>query len=195
MSAEHWSSSSAELHVASAVLQALVDTVLEGTDALAVWLVARDGQRLRVLAAAGDGTHGLIGQSVGEGEGVAGYVVASGQPLALTAQAGDPRLAEGIPALSGRRPATVLCVPCFGQEAVAGAIEAVDKRGGAFNFDDVELAGLLARIGGAALADAASDRVIPSPAELTRELERLAAADAARYAVVASVLEELLSHG
>jgi GAF domain-containing protein len=184
------------LHVASPVLRALVETVAEGTDAPAAWLVARDGDRLRVVAAAGEETNALIGQSVAEGEGVAGYVVASGQPLALTGRSGDARLGEGIAALSGHRPTTVLCVPCVGDETVAGAIEAIDKRGGgAFTFDDVELATLLARIGGAALVDAAGDRIVSSPAELARELERLAAAAPARYAVVAGVLDALLSHG
>ena len=185
----------AELHVAPAVLQVLVDTVAEGTDAPAAWLVARDGQRLRVVAAVGEGTRALVGQSVAEGEGVAGYVVASGQPLALTAQTGDPRLGEGIAALSGRQPTTVLCVPCVGDETVMGAIEAVDKRSGAFTFDDVELATLLARIGGAALTDATAARIAPDPAELTRELERLAATDPGRYVVVAGVIDALLSHG
>jgi GAF domain-containing protein len=186
----------AEIHVASPVFQALVDTVAEGTDALVAWMVARDGGRLRVVAAVGEATHGLIGQSVGEGDGIAGYVVASGQPLALTGSSRDPRLAEGVASLIGRRPGTVLCVPCLGAESVVGAIEAVDKRGsGAFTFDDVELAGLLARIGGAALADTSNDRAVRSPAELARDLERLAAAEPARYAVVAEVLESLLSYG
>jgi GAF domain-containing protein len=185
------------MNVSAPVLQALVDAVVDGTEAAAGWLVAREGDRLRVVAASGDGVQDLVGASVGDGEGTAGFVVASNQPLALNAPGrGDARLSAGVNALAGRTPNAVLCVPCATVDAVVGALEVVDKLGGGtFTFPDIELATLLAAVGAAALVDGATTRSVSSPAELARDLARLAEVDPVRYAAVAGALDALLANG
>jgi sigma-B regulation protein RsbU (phosphoserine phosphatase) len=178
------------------VLRALLEAATQATAAAAGWLVAPDDDRLHVLAATGEGTEELVGRSVGTESGTAGYVVASGQPLALASSAGDPRLAEGVAMLLGRAPQAVLSVPCSTADAVLGALEVVDKAGGGrFTFDDVELVTLLAGIAAAALTTSAPALIAPRPTELAGDLQRLAETDAVRYAAVATAVNALLANG
>ena len=164
----------AEGGTASPVLQAVVDTLVEATGAQAGWIVGGEGNRLVVRAASGDGTTGLVGRSVPAATGSAGFVMASGQPVALAGDTSDPRLAEGITQLTGLIPGSLVCVPCDTPDGVIGALEAVEKRGAArFTFDDIELASLLSRhrrggnVGG---------RELPPGVEPTRARARAATA-------------------
>ena len=104
---------------ASAVLQAIVDAATGATAASEGWILAPRGDRLHVLAAAGDRPGQLLGATVPSGEGTAGYVVASGQPLALAPRPDDARATSGVAGMLGLRPASVLCVPCAGDDSVA----------------------------------------------------------------------------
>lgn len=178
------------------MLHAIVRAAVDVTAASGGWILGREGGRLRVRAAAGADidTAPLAGVTIDEGSGTSGFVIASGQPLALSARADDPRLAEGVAALLGRRPSTVLCVACEAGDNVVGALELIDKAGGAaFSFDDVELATLLASIGAVALSAGEQAPVtVASPASLGNDLLRLADSDPARYAVVASAVGALL---
>lgn len=179
------------------VLAAIVIAAADVTGASAGWVVGVDGDELRVRAVAGDAPRSLVGTALAPGAGAAGYVVASGQPLALASRAADPRAAEGLAAALGRPPGSVLCVPCETEDGVVGALELVDKEGGiGFSFDDVELATLLAGIAGAALAGGTPVAPTPpSPSELTAGLARLAADAPARYAAVAHAVAALVDGG
>jgi GAF domain-containing protein len=177
------------------VLAAILEAGVATTGAGGGWLLAVRGDRLAVVAAAGSDL--VAGATVAADEGTAGFVVASGQPLAMAPRDGDERFAQGVMALTGRRPTSVLTVPCATDAGVLGAIELVDKAGGgAFGFDDVELATVLADIAAVALSQLDDSQTgVPDPAVLGGELARLAAASPARYAAVATVLGALLANG
>jgi len=178
------------------VLQAIVGAASDATAAAHGWLLGVDGENLRVVAAVGGDAGRLIGAVLPAEAGTAGYVVASGQPLAMARHGDDPRFAEGIASLLGRRPDSVLSVPCSTEEAVLGVLELADKAGGgSFSFDDVELATLLAGVAGASLAHAAPAPAVPDAAQLASALEQLAATDPTRYAAVATVASALLALG
>lgn len=180
-------------------MHAIVRAAVDITTADAGWILARDGATLTVAAAAGTDIDGALLQNltVDAGSGTAGFVIASGQPLALSAGANDPRLSEGVAVALGRRPSSVLCVACESGDAIVGALELVDKAGGAtFSFDDVELATLLASIGAVALTtDRQAEAEVASPAQLGAGLQSLADADPARYAAIANAVESLLARG
>ena len=180
------------------VLLALTQAAMASTAAAAGWLLAVDGDQLRVVAAAGGSDPGtLLGRTLPAGSGSAGFVAASGQPLAISLRPDDPRFAEGMTALTGRAPSSVLAVPCSTDDGVAGVLELVDKAGGApFSIDDVELASVLADVAGVALTTGAGAAPpVATPAHLAAGLERLAVADPARYAAVAVSVEALLARG
>ena len=180
----------------SAVLEALARAAVDATGAARGWIVAPDGDQLRVVAAAGDRPGDALDLTVPSDGGSAAFVIQSGQALALTARAGDRRVTAGVAAALGQPPTSVLCVPCLGDDEVLGALEVVDAVAGAFTVDDVEVVTLLGGIAGAALAEAGEGPgPVPDPAELGAELAQLAAAEPARYAVVAAVVRELLARG
>ena len=176
------------------VLQAVVDSAVGATAASAGWVMGLRDERLTVLAAFGAGS--VVGTDVPAGEGTAGFVATSGQPIAMAARAGDARLSEGILGLLPERPASVLCVPCTAADTVVGVLELVDKAGGAsFTFDDVELATLLAGIAAVAIESDEGEVAVRSPDELGSELRRLAAADPTGYAQVALLVDTILARG
>jgi len=176
------------------VLQSVLGSAMAATAAAAGWVLVLDGDRLRVEAALGAGD--LVGTEVAADAGTAGFVLASGQPMAMAVRADDARLGEGVLARLAQPPAGILCVPCTAADTVVGVLELVDKAGGAsFSFDDVELTTLLAGIAAAAIEDGTGGVPVRSPAELGGELERLAGADPVEYARVAALVEALLARG
>jgi sigma-B regulation protein RsbU (phosphoserine phosphatase) len=180
------------------VLTAIVQAAAEFTAATAGWLVTAEGERLRVMAVAGEAPAELVGTLVEGGTGAAAYVLASGQPLALASRGSDPRQGAGLAQALGRQPGSVLSVPCEADDAVAGAVELIDKAGGAgFSFDDVELATVLARIAGVSLTATARGQgsTSLSLADLPRELARLAAEEPDQYPAVAAVVSALMGGG
>lgn len=191
------SSSPAPPDPADGVLQAIVEAVTEATAATEGWMLAQRDDRLLVVAAAGDRPGRLVGATVPSDEGTAGYVVTSGQPLALAPRPDDARASSGVAGLLGLRPSSVLCVPCADDDSVAGALEVVDKAGGGrFSLDDVELATLLGGIAGAALVQTSGGAPsVPSPTELGGALQRLAATEPARYGALAMAIGALLDRG
>ena len=131
-----------------------------------------------MVAAIGSGE--LVGTRVPAEGGTAGYVLASGQPVAMMPRADDPAATEGVVGVLGIRPASVLCVPCAYDDEVLGVLELVDKAGGgAFTFDDVELATVLANIAGSALRDRGPAVAVRPADELAADLRQLSAADPA----------------
>jgi GAF domain-containing protein len=179
------------------VLQALVEAAVTGTGGTDGWLLIPRGSALEVVAAAGPHATDVLGAMVDADAGAAGFVLGSGQPMALSPRADDPRAAQGVAAIIGHRPRSVLCIPCESDAGVAGVLEIVDKADHAmFSFDDVELATLIAGVGGVALETlGASHARALGPDELAGELRRLAANDPNRYEVVASLIAALLASG
>lgn len=176
------------------VLTAIVKAAVDSTGAKAGWLLLVEKDQLIVAAVAGEAPSSLLGNLVPAGSGAGGYVVESGQPLAVTPRGDDPRFAEGLAAALGRRPSSVLCVPCESDGEIPGALEVIDKSGGGtFSFDDVELVTLLAGIAGVAFVSQSSVEIrVPDPAALSGSLAALANDDPARYATIAALLGALI---
>ncbi len=179
------------------VLQALVEAAVSGTGGTDGWLLVRSGTALEVVAATGPHAADVLGAMVDADAGAAGFVLGSGQPMALSPRADDPRATEGVAAIIGRRPTSVLCIPCESDSGVAGVLEIVDKGDHAmFSFDDVELATLIAGVAGVAVETLGqSNPRAPAPDELASELRRLGASDPNRYEVVASLIAALIASG
>jgi len=86
------------------------------------------------------------------GTGLAGYVAATGQALAVSDVAQDPRWARAIGQAVDYHPGTLLAVPLLVQERVIGVLELLDRDGGApFSMDDMQLAGHFAAQAAAAI--------------------------------------------
>lgn len=174
--------------------QAIVDQASAVTGAGTAWLLRATGDGLVVAATAGSAAQRRLLGSIIVPTGAQGYVLSSGQPVALMPQPTDPANdgAAGHPGV----PTSVLAAPC-GNETILGVLELAAKPSSKpFTFDDIEAVSALASIAGAAFSeDDGTALDVVSPAELATELERLAASDPARYADTARVIESLLGQG
>lgn len=177
------------------VLASLCAAACTATSATSSWIVAIDGDRLRVVAARGP-VGGRVRGLVVDVDGSAGFVAASGQPMALSPRPGDQNVVGGVLGALGIVPASLLSLPCVDGEDVVGVLELVDRTdGGRFGFEDVELATLLASVAGPALRDLRHTPSTATPDALHRALLALADDDPARYEQVAWVVTRLLSAG
>lgn len=180
-----------------ATLQAITEAAAEATAASHAWLLALDGDGLVAIVAVGTDAGQAAGHVIRAGEGSTGYVLASGQPLALQPRPGDAHPWADQHPLLRRVPRSILAVPCEAADGLVGVLELVDAVSGSFSFDDVEVVGLLGSIAGAALAEGMrhGPRDVAHPDQLGRELAQIFADDPSRYARIAVVLEALLSDG
>jgi GAF domain-containing protein len=132
----------------TAVLRSIVETtaVLFGAEAASIALHDPATDRLVFEVAAGEQGESVVGLAIGSGEGVAGYVFSTGQPIALSDVASDARFGRSAAERTGYVPRSLVAVPLADDEGVLGVLEVLDKRGdGGFDLRDVELASVFAR--------------------------------------------------
>ena len=172
--------------------QAIVNQALAATGAATGWLLAVTEQGFEVLARSGAAVDVAPVGTMVEPVGARAYVVATGQPVALLPEPGDPshRDAGGSP----RGPSSVLAVPC-GVEHVVAVLELADKPDAtSFTYDDIDLVSLLAPVAAAALTERPPEGpAAPSPQQLGGALIDLAAESPDRYALAARLVEAMRS--
>lgn len=125
-------------------------------------------------------------------QGISGWVVMTGEPIAVSDVTRDPRFAKDFAKSTGYVPKSILSVPMFLEDEVVGVMQVLDKANAAtFGLDDMELLGLFARP--AAIAVQQTRMVTSIGRMLTRELERLAQQHGQRDVVEAA--ETVLADG
>jgi diguanylate cyclase (GGDEF)-like protein len=104
-------------------------------------LLDADRNRLLAKAACGLPAERVQSQSFAVGEGVAGWVVAHGEPALIADVTADPRFLV----LSGQAPiSSMLCVPLIARGGRVGVVTATCPTPGAFDTGDLELLQLIA---------------------------------------------------
>lgn len=145
----------------AAVLRSIVEATVVLFDAEAASIALHDvaTDRLIFTVAAGDQGQAVVGLSIGAAEGVAGYVFASGQPLALSDVERDARFGRSTAEQTGYVPRSLVAVPLLDDEGVLGVLEVLDKRGdGSFDLRDIELATVFARQAAVAIRSSRIER-------------------------------------
>ncbi|PWJ54612.1 GAF domain-containing protein [Quadrisphaera granulorum] len=130
-------------------LQACTDlgVALFGAVACLVAVVEPDEEHLVFRAASGRETQGVVGLRLPVGRGVAGWVVSSGQGIAVEDVRADPRFARDVAEQTGYVPASILAAPlpaAAGTDEALGVVEVLDRRRSP-DRDDARLLSLLAR--------------------------------------------------
>ena len=132
-------------------LRDLCDTVrlVFGAAAASVAVVRDDdrGSGLVYLAAAGEGADQIVGARLAAGQGIAGFVAASGQSLVIDRVESDPRFAREVAESTGYVPTSMLVVPVRAGDDVIGVLSVLDRQrdDGATSVDGLEIAAALAR--------------------------------------------------
>ena len=150
----------------TALLQSVVDAAvtLFEAEASSIALFEADPGHLEFRVAAGAQGAGVVGLSVPPSHGVVGYVFSTGQPIALTDVASDPRFDQGTAERTGYVPRSIAAVPLIDADATVGVLQVLDKRSSdAFSLKDMELLSVFARQAAAAI----------EAARVTRDSERL----------------------
>jgi signal transduction histidine kinase len=169
-----------ELPTLLAKLVALAERTL-GAELSSVMLLDERRQELHWEIADGGVATGVLRQmAVAVGEGIAGTVAATGEPIVVTDAEHDPRVARRVDAATGFRTRSIVCVPIRFRGTVTGVIQVLNKRVGTFTAQDREVLELIAAEAGVAIENARvyatlEERVRERTAELRRANAQLTA--------------------
>lgn len=131
-----------------ALLTAVATAAVSALDAQAASIALHDAttDRLVFRAAAGPAAGDVVGMAIDAGVGIAGYVFTTGQPLAVSDVAADPRFERSIAEATGHVPSTLLAVPLNDETGTVGVLEALDRSGGTFTLHDLDVATAIAGV-------------------------------------------------
>jgi putative methionine-R-sulfoxide reductase with GAF domain len=128
----------------SAVLESIVSSAAQTIRAQygSLFLVDESTQELVFAVSLRERLEELRRFRVPLGRGIAGLVAVTGQPIAVSDVAGDPRHARDIAEQTGYIPKNMLCVPLQTSDHVVGVLELLDKQGeDAFTLEDMQALG------------------------------------------------------
>ena len=111
------------------LLRSLAETArrLFGAAACSLAMLSADESELRYTIAAGAGADEVTGMRIPSSQGIAGWVVQSGQPIAISDLASDPRFARETAEQTGYVPQTILAVPVQTAQRMLGVISLLDR--------------------------------------------------------------------
>ena len=147
--------------VETRLLQSIVDATVRLFDAEAasIALFEQDPDRLEFRVAAGEQGAGAVGLTVPPTQGIVGFVYSTGQALALSDVANDPRFNRDAAAQTGYVPRSIAAAPLLDDHGAVGVLQVLDKRGSpTFSLQDMELLGVFAGQATVAIAAARVQR-------------------------------------
>ena len=162
------------------LLQSIVEAAARIFNAAAasILLVNEREQLLEFKVACGASNRDLVGLKFPLDKGIAGYVVMTGQPLAISNVRQDPRFNQDFAKSTGYVPSSILAMPLRSEDRVIGVMEVLDKLNAtSFGMQDMELLGMLAHQ--AAIAIDQSQRMDHIQDALVLGLKRLVTAEPA----------------
>ena len=130
-------------------LRAIVQVAASVLDAeaAALFLLDEEREELRFEVALGGRSDKVENLRLPLGEGLAGYVASTGQPLAISNVEEDARFAAAFAQKVAYIPRNILCVPMILGERTVGVLEMLDKRGDhPFGVRDIEILGHFAKL-------------------------------------------------
>lgn len=131
----------------SRLLEMIVETAASviPSRAASLFLVDEGAEELVFEVALGSKAEEVRKFRIPLGHGIAGLVAVSGQPMAVSDAASDPRQAADIARSVGYAPESILCVPLFYDEEVIGVLELLDREGtSSYSAQDMSILGLFA---------------------------------------------------
>jgi GAF domain-containing protein len=162
-----------------ALLQSITDVAraifLSRAASIAV-LDAGSGQ-FRFEAVSGEGAERLLGTTFPLGQGIAGTVAQTGEPMVVDDLTNDPRFARGVAEESGYVPTAMMVAPLLGEEDTLGVLSVLDRgRTGRTSLEELNLLGAFGEQAALALAlDESAGRAAALPPGDLAHATRLAA--------------------
>ena len=131
----------------SRLLEMIVETAARviPSRAASLFLIDEETEELIFEVALGSKADEVRKFRIPLGHGIAGLVAVSGQPMAISDAAKDPRQAADIAESVGYAPESILCVPLYYEEEVTGVLELLDREGApSYSTADMATLGLFA---------------------------------------------------
>ncbi len=173
------------------LLKSIIEAAARIFDAAAasILLVNEQENCLEFKVAFGASNRDLVGLKFPLDKGIAGYVVMTGQPLAISNVRQDARFNQDFAKSTGYVPTSILAMPLRSGERVIGVMEVLDKiNATSFGIQDMELLGMFAHQ--AAIAIDQSQRMDTIQDALVLGLKRLVEDEAgSEITELSSVLE------
>jgi GAF domain-containing protein len=111
--------------------------------ACSVALLDEDADELVFYVASGEGAEDVTGMRIPASQGIAGYVLMSGQAMAIEDVRSDPRFATDVAETTGYIPRSILAMPLTTDRDTIGVISVLDRS--STGTRDMELLSLFAR--------------------------------------------------
>lgn len=157
---------------------------LMGMDSCSIYLLS--GDRLTLQASTGLDRAALGRGSLRVGEGLTGWAVAHGQPVASSDAASDPRF-QYVPGTREERFQSLLALPLINQSHIVGAINVQTQARHEFSQAEIDLLTLIGDLAAGALEKAILTE------RLQRQVQELTAVQEVSQAITSSLyLEEML---
>ncbi len=114
-------------------------------EASAIFELDRERDELFFRIALGDTAEKVKKERIRIGEGIAGWVARTGEPLIIPNALSDPRFLSSVDARTGFETRSIICVPMMYKGELTGALEVLNKKNGLpFDEKDLEMLTVLA---------------------------------------------------
>lgn len=130
-----------------ALLQATVEVAraIFGAKAASVFLLDEEADELVFEAVAGEGEGELIGMRFPAGNGIAGWVLTTGEPLVVDDLTSDTRWSRSQAESTGYVPKSMMCVPLLVDERALGVLSVLDRpTESRLRLSEIDMLGLFA---------------------------------------------------
>ena len=102
-------------------------------------LIDEEKNQLYFEVALGNKEEAIKTMTLHMGEGIAGWVAKNGEPLIINAPEKDSRFFKGVDERTEFKTNNIICVPVKVKEKAIGVLEAMNKKGGGFDEEDLSL--------------------------------------------------------
>jgi GAF domain-containing protein len=111
------------------LLQSIVEAAraIFSAQAASIFLLDEEADELVFEAVVGVGAESLVGRRLPSDQGIAGWVLATRQPLVVEDVQGDPRFAREAAEATGYVPRGLMAVPLLHEERALGVLEVLDR--------------------------------------------------------------------
>ena len=162
-----------------ALLQSITDVAraIFLSQAASIAVLDAGSGHFRFEAVSGEGAERLLGTTFPLGQGIAGTVAQTGEPMVVDDLTNDPRFARGVAEESGYVPTAMMVAPLLGEEDTLGVLSVLDRgRTGRTSLEELNLLGAFAEQAALALSlDESAGRAAALPAGDLERATRLAA--------------------
>jgi HD-GYP domain-containing protein (c-di-GMP phosphodiesterase class II) len=114
-------------------------TQLMGAEVGSLLLIDKEKDQLYFEVALGNKEKTIKTMTLHMGEGIAGWVAQNGDPLIINTPEKDARFFKGADEKTEFKTRNIICVPVKVKEKAIGVLEAMNKKGGGFDEEDLSL--------------------------------------------------------